>query len=324
MNLTDSIIEYRRYLKRRNFSYHTIVNYLSSIKQFVLWVNVPVELVTYEKITAYVDHLLDKKVGPQSINSNLYRIRGFYDFLRFEKKLPINNPAKTRCGLKLPKPLPRYLRDEDVDRLFSVITKARDDAMFRIMLRCGLRVEEVSNLTKGAIDLKRQQLIVFNGKGKKDRVTYISSDAQKALLRYLKQRSSSRVKKIFLVEKGTYKGKPISVRGIKKRMEYYSKKSGVKASCHNLRHTMATQMLNADARLTTIQVLLGHDNIMTTERYSKLYNAKAKQDYFKAMDQIRNKTESSAHDQNNGKFFTKERRFLVSKNFNAVGSDSFF
>jgi len=323
MNLTDSIIEYRCYLRRRNFSSHTIINYLSSIKQFVLWIDVPVETVTDEKVAAYVDYLLDKRMGPQSINSNLYRVRGFYDFLRYEKKLPIKNPAKKRCGLRLPKPLPRYLRDEDVERLFNIITKARDDAMFRIMLRCGLRVEEVSNLTKEAIDLKRQQLIVYNGKGKKDRVTYISNDAHKALLRYLKQRSSSRVKKIFLVEKGTYKGKPISVRGIKKRMEYYAKRSGVKASCHSLRHTMATQMLNADTRLTTIQVLLGHDNIMTTERYSKVYDAKAKRDYFSAMGRIgKNASERATSESGYGKFFTRARRRQVSKNFNTGNAES--
>jgi site-specific recombinase XerD len=323
MNLTDSIIEYRRYLRRRNFSSHTIINYLSSIKQFVLWIDVPVETVTDKKVAVYVDYLLDRKMSPQSINSNLYRIRGFYDFLQYEKKLLIKNPAKKHCGLRLPKPLPRYLRDEDVERLFNVITKARDDAMFRIMLRCGLRVEEVSNLTKEVIDLKRQQLIVLNGKGKKGRVAYISNDAHKALLRYLKQRSSSRVKKIFLVEKGTYRGKPISVRGIKKRMEYYAKKSGVKVSCHSLRHTMATQMLNADTRLTIIQVLLGHDNITTTERYSKVYDAKAKRDYFSAMDRIgKRASEQVTSESGYGKFFTQARRLQVSKNFKAVNAES--
>jgi len=316
MNLTHSIIEYRRYLKRRNFSSHTIINYLSSIKQFVLWIDVALEEITYEKLSAYIDHLLDKRMSPQSINSNLYRVRGFYDFLHYEKNLPIKNPVRKRCGLRLPKPLPRYLREEVVDSFFNVITKTRDYAMFKIMLRCGLRVEEVANLTTEAIDLKRQQLIVYNGKGKKDRVTYISNDARKALLRYLKQRSSSRVKRIFLVEKGTYKGKPISVRGIKKRIEYYAKKSGLRVSCHRLRHTMATQMLNADTDLVTIQQLLGHDNITTTERYSKVYSAKAKRDYFRAMGEIEDRTfDKSKCKSGYSKYFTKHRRLQVSKNF---------
>ena len=224
MDLMHSIIDYRRHLKRRNYSSHTIMNYMSSIKLFILWLDVPVEDVTYDKISGYIDYLLDKRMHPQSINSNLYRIRGFYDFLHYEKRMPIKNPVRERCGLRLPKPLPKCLRDTDEKKLFSVINKPRDLAMFKIMLRCGLRLEETANLTKDAVDLELQQLIVYNGKGKKDRVGFISDDAKAALTNYLKQRSSSRVKKIFLVEKGTYKGKPISVHGIKKRMEYYAKK----------------------------------------------------------------------------------------------------
>jgi site-specific recombinase XerC len=108
--------------------------------------------------------------------------------------------------------------------------------MFKLMLRCGLRVEEVSNLTVGAVDLKRRRIIVYHGKGSKDRVVYISDDAHDALVAYLKQRSHCRVKKLFLVEKGDYKGQPISVRGIQKRKEYYPKKAGLTVSCHRLRH----------------------------------------------------------------------------------------
>ena len=290
MNMTSAIIEYRRHLKRRSFSSHTLINYMSSIKLFVLWLDAPVETVTYQHICAYIDHLLDKRLCAQSINSNLCRIRGFYDFLHYEKGLPIKNPVKERCGLRLPKPLPRYLRDTDIEKFFSVINKKRDLAMFKIMLRCGLRLEETANLTKDALDLQRQQLIVYNGKGKKDRVAYISNDAKVALMQYLKQRSSSRVKKIFLVEKGTYKGKPISVRGIKKRIEYYAKKTELKVSCHHLRHTMATQLLNAEAPLVSIQDLLGHSGIITTQRYCKVSNMKVKRDYYKAMEIVMTRT----------------------------------
>ena len=316
MTMTSAILEYRRHLKRRSFSSHTLINYMSSIKLFVLWLEIPVEAVTYDHICAYIDHLLDKRLHPQSINSNLYRIRGFYDFLHYEKGLPIINPVRQRCGLRLPKPLPRYLRDTDIEKFFRVINKKRDLAMFKIMLRCGLRLEETANLTKDALDLEHQQLIVYNGKGKKDRVAYISNDAKAALMQYLKQRSSSRVKKIFLVEKGTYKGKPISVHGIKKRMQYYARKSGVRTSCHHLRHTMATQMLNADGDLVTIQTLLGHSRITTTERYSKLHNAKARRDYFKAMGFITDKSQHESESKGAYRnFFTKERRQQVSKNF---------
>lgn len=89
-----------------------------------------------------------------------------------------------------------------------------------------------------------------------------------------------------MVEKGNYHGKPISVRGIQKRIEYYRRKADMSASCHHLRHTMATQMLNVDADLATIQDLLGHSRITTTQRYCKVSNVKVERDYNKAMDLV--------------------------------------
>ncbi len=110
------------------------------------------------------------------------------------------------------------------------------------------------------------------------------------LLLYLKLRSHRRIKKVFLVEKGDYKGQPISVRGIQKRMEYYAKKTGLKISCHRLRHTMATQLLNADAEGESIQDLLGHNWITTTQRYCQVSNMKVKRDFFNAMGEILNRS----------------------------------
>jgi len=98
--------------------------------------------------------------------------------------------------------------------------------------------------------------------------------------------SCSRAKKLFLVEKGPYFGKPISVRGIQKRLEYYARITALKVSCHHLRHTMATQLLNAEAQVVTIQDLLGHSGINTTERYCSVSNLKVMRDYFKAMEVI--------------------------------------
>ena len=103
-------------------------------------------------------------------------------------------------------------------------------------------------------------------------------------------RGSSKTRGIFLVEKGVHTGKPLSVRGIQKRIEHYARKSGVKVSCHHLRHTMATQLLNADADLVTIQDLLGHTRIKTTQRYCRVSNLKVQRDYTKAMETIMQKT----------------------------------
>jgi len=102
----------------------------------------------------------------------------------------------------------------------------------------------------------------------------------------LKARPASRARKIFLSEKGESKGQPISIRGIQRRMERYARKAKIKLSCHHLRHTMATQMLNADTDLSTIQDLLGHSSVKTTQRYCRISNLKVQRDYFKAMEVI--------------------------------------
>jgi site-specific recombinase XerD len=204
--------------------------------------------------------------------------------------LEIANPVKRGYSLRLPKPLPRFLKDEEVSRFLQKVEGLRDRAMFLLMLRCGLRVEEVASLTVGALDLRRGKLLVKSGKGGKDRVVYVSPDAHDALTDYLKQRSQSRTKIVFLVEKGRCRGQPISVRGIQKRMEYYAKKSGLKVSCHHLRHTMATQLLNADADITIIQDLLGHSRITTTQRYCKVSNRKVERDYYRAIDLVVKRT----------------------------------
>lgn len=283
MEMTHVIINFRRHLKRRNYSKHTVKYYLNIIKQYVIWLDVAIEEATYDNLDIYIDYLLRKRMHPASINLYLTIIRVFYDYLKHEEKVSLINPVNRNRRLRVPRPLPKSLRDQEVVKLFSAIKNKRDMAMFKLMLRCGLRVEEVSNLSLGSIDLKRCRIMVQQGKGGKDRVVYISDDALDALKAYLKFRSHYRAKNVFLVEKGTYKGKAISVRGIQKRIEYYAKKTRIDVSCHRLRHTMATQLLNAEAEVETIQDLLGHNWITTTQRYCKISNLKVQRDYFKAM-----------------------------------------
>ena len=263
---------------------------MSTLRRFVLWLDVPVEQVSNKKILQYIDVLFDHNLQPKTINCHLDSIRGFYEYLRDVEDISIPNPVKRGYALRLSRPLPRYLRDEEVENLFKVIKKPRDRAIFMLMLRCGLRVEEVADLSLRAMDLKRRKITVEQGKGGKGRVVYISNDALNALVQYFRVRPSNRAKKLFLVEKGPYSGKAISVRGIQKRIEYYALKAQLKVSSHQLRHTMATQLLNADADLVTIQDLLGHSRIKTTQRYCKVSNLKVQRDYFKAMEAVMQRT----------------------------------
>jgi site-specific recombinase XerD len=267
-----------------------VKNYLNLIKHFIIWLDVPVEDVTPATVSRYLEHLMRKRLAPKTVNCHLNGIRQFYHYLREEEGVAVPNPIRKNHLQKMSKPLPRHLRDEQVETLFKAIKGARDRAMFMLMLRCGLRVEEVANLTIGVIDVKHRTILVEDGKGGKDRVVYISHDALQVLAAYLRVRPPSRTRKIFLVEKEPCKGQPISIRGIQRRMEYYARKARIKVSCHHLRHTMATQLLNADADLSTIQDLLGHSNVKTTQRYCRVSNLKVQRDYFKAMEVIMQQT----------------------------------
>ncbi|MEM5789170.1 MAG: tyrosine-type recombinase/integrase [Syntrophobacteraceae bacterium] len=296
MGITDSIIGFRRSLKRRNYSRCTVRDYLSTLKQFVIWVDCPIEKVDRKKILSFIDYLLDKRLHPKTINCYLDSIRSFYKYLKEEEDIDIENPVRSGYLLRLPKPLPRFLRDEEVEKLLNVITGARDRAIFYLMLRCGLRVEETAGLMLDDLDLRRGTIIVKSGKGAKGRMVYMSTDAHSAIKDYLRVRKTGRTKALFLVDKGALKGKPISIRGIQKRLELYARKSGLKVSCHELRHTMATQLLNAGADLSVIQDLLGHSRVATTQRYCKVSNMRVQNDYYKAMDLVVKRTSPAKSD----------------------------
>ena len=297
MEPTD-LLRYRRALKRKNYSGHTVKNYINIIDHFMRQLTVPLPEVTRKEIGLYVDHLLRKRRTPKTITCHLQTIRLFFDYLMNEEGRSMLNPV-TQISLRLPKPLPRHLQDDQVTKLFAVITDLRDRAMFMLMLRCGLRVQEVAELTVDEVEYPRRQIFVSNGKGGKDRVVYVSEDARSALLAYLAKRSS-KAKGLFLVQKGPMRGKPLSVRGIQKRIEYYARKSGLNVSCHRLRHTMATQLLNADADLATIQDLLGHGQITTTQRYCRVANLKVQRDYYKAMEVVLERTQAQEEDDEDG------------------------
>jgi len=290
MAMTDAILNWQRFLKRRNCSPHAVKNYLNLIKHFIIWLDVPVEAVTHVTVSRYIEHLMRKRLAPKTVNCHLNGIRQFYHYLGDEEGLRMTNPVRKTHLQKMSRPLPRHLRDDQVETFFQVIKSARDRAMFMLMLRCGLRVEEVAQLMIGVIDVKRRTILVEDGKGGKDRVVYMSHDALQALAAYLRVRPPSRSRKIFLAEKKPCQGQPISIRGIQRRMETYARQAKLKVSCHHLRHTMATQLLNADADLSTIQDLLGHSQVKTTQRYCRISNLKVQRDYFKAMEVIRQQT----------------------------------
>jgi len=164
MAITDSIVNFRRFLKRRNLSPHTIKNYLNSLRQFVLQLGVPIEQVTHKEVSDYIAYLMAKGLNPETINSQLNRIRQFYRYLQDQEQLRLVNPVKSSHRLRVPKPLPKHLQDGQAKAFLDVPKRSRDQAMFLLMLRCGLRVEEVANLTLDVIEFKRRRIWVQDGK----------------------------------------------------------------------------------------------------------------------------------------------------------------
>ncbi len=286
MDSMEMIMKFSTFMKRRSYSICTIKTYTSNIKKFCEWLDVQIDKVTSEVVYEYLGYVHNRRLNPKSINCILTGLRKFYDFLYYEEKIKVINPVKPEYRQREPKPLPRFLRDEEIEILIDFIKKKRDRAMCMLMLRCGLRVGEVAKLTLRAIDFDRRRIFVLNGKGPKDRIVYFSNDTYEAIKDYLKVRPYTRVQKLFLVEKGLHKGQPLSIRGIQHRFKYYARKTGVNLTCHRLRHTMATQLLNADAMLVSVQELLGHNNIISTQRYCKVSNEKVRRDYFKAMELV--------------------------------------
>ncbi len=114
MDITNSIVEYRRFLKRKNCSAHTVRSYLHALKLFVVWVNVPIEEVTYRKLMGYVDHLHARRLRPKTINCHLTSIRMFYDFLEYEHEVQVANPVRKGYALRIPKPLPLFFDFDDL------------------------------------------------------------------------------------------------------------------------------------------------------------------------------------------------------------------
>ena len=172
------------------------------MKSFVIWLDVPLESVTHTTVSRYIDYLMRKRLEPKTVNCHVNSISQFYHYLREEENWTITNPIRKNHILKMSRPLPRHLRDEQVETFFKVVKGHRDRAMFMLMLRCGLRVEEVANVSLGVIDFKHRKILIEDGKGSKDRIVYMSNDVIHALAAYLRVRPHPKPKRFFWWKKG--------------------------------------------------------------------------------------------------------------------------
>ena len=197
------------------------------------------------------------------------------------------SPVHPKYFLKQEQPLPSVIAPEALELLLSVVKQPRDRAIFLLMLRSGLRVQEVAGLQRQDCDLLRRRLIVRQAKNRRERIAYLSQDSIEALQAYLCQRPATAADQPLLLGcKGRYKMKALSVRAIQKLLERYRSQVGLSMHCHQLRHTFASDLLTAGADMVIVQDLLGHRQVQTTQNYCRVANEKVRADYFQAMEKI--------------------------------------
>ncbi len=250
----------------------------------------------------FIDDALSLGRATSTINNNL---RCFHSILLYLQELGHHVPrALLRPPtLKEPDRLPRFLTETQVSAMRQDLenrlkaprypSRKRDAALdlatFYLLWQAGLRVGEVEEVLLEDLDLPGKMLVVRQGKGQKDRVVYLTATVIAALEAYLAVRGPGTDSHAFL-----YRNKPLTKDIVRSRIKACGRRVGVKATPHQLRHTCATQLLNAGCRITSIQRLLGHRNIDSTLTYARVHDATVVEDYFKAMAVIERGLETDA------------------------------
>jgi site-specific recombinase XerD len=275
---------FRLYLERRQFSGHSIASYTCDLRLFFAEVAVPLAQVSFREIDQFVEHQHHHSRSWATINRRLNALKHFFDFC-LDQQWVLGNPVKPSHFVRRGRPLPKALSREQVQRLFAQIDHPMDRALFLVILRCGLRVSEVAQLKLEHIDWEQQALRVVQGKGRKDRRVYMSPDAAASVQQCLAQHPGAQAQGyVFWNRKRAER--PLSVKAIQKKMERYAKAAGIIASCHSLRHTFASNLLEHGAEVVAIRDFLGHSQITSSERYAKISSQKIKQEYMRTMQKI--------------------------------------
>lgn len=286
-DITMEIDDYINYLSlERQLSINTIDGYKRDLLDFYKFTNKSYKNINKEDIVNYIGYL-NKKVGPKTINRHIVSIKNYFKYLEKNNNIK-ENPCSDITGLKTPKKMPRVLSVEDIDKLLDInLTDAysyRNKTMLELMYSSGLRVSELLNLTISNIDFNMNLVRIF-GKGSKERIVPMSDIATKYLFEYINLYRNTLVKNnvtdiVFLNSRGN----KLSRQGFFKILRGIALEKGInkEISPHTLRHSFATHLLNNGADLRSIQTMLGHENIETTQIYTHVSNNYVKKNYEEA------------------------------------------
>jgi site-specific recombinase XerD len=240
-----------------------------------------VEQITREDLEAYIEHEQDRGLKISTVKTRMGQMYAFLAFL-VEGGIVDTALVGRKIKLRLPKCLPRSMDSDDIDRLLCVRGDLRDRAMVLMLLRTGMRIGELLKIKVSDVDMKERKVLIYEGeKNSVGRVVYFYDDAKEALEAWMNQRNP---RKVFLFyAQGRDSMCYTTARVI---FERYLHKAGLSHkgyTLHCLRHTYATQLLNAGMRLEYLQKLMGHTNIEITRRYARLSDKSREEAYFRAM-----------------------------------------
>jgi integrase/recombinase XerD len=272
------------WVRRTNPQSHTWKDYASDLKFFAAFVgDRPLNQVTIHDVDTFVVQQCEKGFKPKTINRRLTTIAALYAYYSQEDETLVCPIYYSRHHLREPQRLPRPVPVDELRCFFAVIEDARDRTMFYLMLRGGLRIGEVAALQMNDLLLKEETpRLVVTGKGSRQRPIYLTSQTLRILRNYLAVRPRSRDDHVFL----TYQLKGLSTHAIQMRLEHYRKLTGVSFTCHQLRHSFATDLNEADMPVTSIQSLLGHQWLETTMLYVKANDKKVQIDFLEASQKL--------------------------------------
>jgi integrase/recombinase XerC len=276
-----AIAEYLTTLRRENASEHTIRNYAADLEQFVAYLTPPegeppvLSEIDPLLIREWLGHLYRKELAATSIRRKLASVRSLLQFA-MRQGWTMSNPAALVRTPKIPKTVPRVMTSEQTNDLIDGIGSGqleraypeRDLALLEVLYGCGLRVSELVGLDLDDIDTAQQWMRV-RGKGKKERMVPYSDNVADVLARYLPTRQPAPSERaVFL----NYKGSRLSTRSVAKIVKLYATAIAGDSSIHphSLRHAFATHLLSEGADLRSIQELLGHAALSTTQKYTQV------------------------------------------------------
>ena len=258
----------------KGLSNNTVKAYEADISSLFQWLDtkdLKYNNLQEDHINQYISFLFQRKMRSSSVNRKISSIKSFYIFL-VKRNFVKNSPLNDLVTPKQEKYLPEYMSEAEVDKLLNspdVSNKIenRDKAMIEMLYATGMRISELVNLKMTDVDMKRCVVKVF-GKGSKERLVPFGETALDSLRSYLNEREQSSSKEIFL----SNRGKKMTRVAFWQRVKIYLIRENLKNSIspHTLRHAFATHLLNRGADLRSVQLLLGHSDLSTTQIYTHI------------------------------------------------------